>query len=84
MVPPCPAWGDEAFRCVSGEPYTWPTSAGRRLENFVDLSHFPFVHDGSLGDRRRTVAPIAKVDRLNGELRFQFRPSPDMNLPASR
>ena len=82
VVPPCPAWGDEAFRCVPGEPYTWPTSAGRRLENFVDLSHFPFVHDGSLGDRRQTVVPVAKVDRLNGELRFQFRPSPDMQLPG--
>ena len=80
-VPGCPAWGDDAFRCVPGEPYTWPTSAARRLENFVDLSHFPFVHDGSLGDRRQTVVPIAKVDRLNGELRFQFIPSPEMQLP---
>ena len=80
-IPGCPAWGDEAFRCVPGEPYTWPTSAARRLENFVDLSHFPFVHDGSLGDRRQTVVPIAKVDRLNGELRFQFIPSPEMQLP---
>ena len=80
-IPGCPAWGDEAFRCVPGEPYTWPTSAARRLENFVDLSHFPFVHDGSLGDRRQTVVPIAKVDRLKGELRFQFIPSPELQLP---
>ena len=80
-VPGCPAWDDPAFRNVQGEPYTWPTSAGRRLENFVDLSHFPFVHDGSLGDRRQTVVPVADIDRLNGELRFQFRPSPEMALP---
>ena len=80
-IPACPAWEDEGFRCVQGGPYTWPTSAARRLENFVDLSHFPFVHDGSLGDRRQTLVPIAKVDRLNGELRFQFRPSPEMQLP---
>ena len=80
-IPGCPAWGDDAFRCVLGEPYTWPTSAGRRLENFVDLSHFPFVHDGSLGDRRHTAVPIASIDQLEGELRFRFAPSPDMNLP---
>ena len=80
-IPGCPAWGDDDFRCVQGDPYTWPTSAARRLENFVDLSHFPFVHDGSLGDRRQTVVPIADIDRLNGELRFTFRPSPDMQLP---
>jgi methylxanthine N1-demethylase len=80
-IPGCPAWGDDDFRCVQGAPYTWPTSSGRRLENFVDLSHFPFVHDGSLGDRRQTIVPIADVDRLNGELRFVFRPSPEMKLP---
>ena len=81
QIPGCPAWGDDAFRCVEGEPYTWPTSAGRRLENFVDLSHFPFVHDGSLGDRRRTTVPIADIARIDGELRFRFEPEPEMDLP---
>ena len=81
-IPGCPAYADAAFRCVAGEPYTWPTSAARRLENFVDLAHFPFVHDGSLGDRRQTLVPIAKVDRLNRELRFRFVPSPEMQLPG--
>ena len=81
-IPGCPAYADAAFRCVAGEPYTWPTSAARRLENFVDLAHFPFVHDGTLGDRRQTRVPIAKVDRLNRELRFQFVPSPEMQLPG--
>ena len=80
-IPECPAWGDDAFRCVQGAPYTWPTSAGRRLENFVDLAHFPFVHDGSLGDRRHTTVPIADIARVGGELRFRFEPEPDMDLP---
>ena len=80
-IPGCPAWGDAAFRCVPGEPYTWPTSAGRRMENFVDLSHFPFVHDGSLGDRRHTTVPIAEIARVDGELRFRFEPEPGMDLP---
>ena len=81
QIPGCPAWGDDAFRCVQGAPYTWPTSAGRRLENFVDLAHFPFVHDGSLGDRRHTTVPIADIARVGGELRFRFEPEPDMALP---
>ena len=80
-VPGCPAWSDDAFRCVQGEPYTWPTSAGRRLENFVDLAHFPFVHDGSLGDRRHTTVPIADIARVDGELRFRFEPELGMDLP---
>ncbi len=80
-IPGCPAWDDDAFRCIQGAPYTWPTSAARRLENFVDLSHFPFVHDGSLGDRRLTQVPIANIDRIEGELRFRFEPAPGMDLP---
>ena len=83
QIPGCPAWGDDAFRCVEGEPYTWPTSAGRRLENFVDLSHFPFVHDGSLGDRRRTTVPIADIARVEGRAPVPLRTGPRYG-PARR
>ncbi|WP_147919521.1 aromatic ring-hydroxylating oxygenase subunit alpha [Ruania zhangjianzhongii] len=30
------------------------TSAGRGMENFLDMGHFPFVHPGVLGDEPRT------------------------------
>ena len=42
-----------------------------------------FPEDGFLRrrHRHRTAVPIAEVDRLNGELRFEFRPSPEMELP---
>lgn len=30
------------------------TSAGRGMENFLDMGHFPFVHAGVLGDEPRT------------------------------
>ena len=80
-IPGCPAWDDPTFKVVSGEPYTWPTSAGRRLENFVDLAHFPFVHDGTLGSRQHTETPMATIDRVDGELRFSYDPPTDLDLP---
>jgi phenylpropionate dioxygenase-like ring-hydroxylating dioxygenase large terminal subunit len=41
--------GLPARRVVCG-PYTVETSAPRLIENFLDTSHFAFVHEGWLGD----------------------------------
>jgi phenylpropionate dioxygenase-like ring-hydroxylating dioxygenase large terminal subunit len=82
VIPPHPSWDDRAMRVVSGAPYTWPTSAPRRVENFVDLAHFPWVHDGSLGRRDQPVPPVPDVTRAGGALRFSFDP-PDMDVDAT-
>jgi vanillate O-demethylase monooxygenase subunit len=37
------------MRTVEGEPMVWATSAGRHLENILDLAHFPFVHPSTFG-----------------------------------
>jgi phenylpropionate dioxygenase-like ring-hydroxylating dioxygenase large terminal subunit len=81
-LPALPAWGDPAFRMIAGPPYTWPVGAPRRVENFVDLAHFAFVHDGSLGRRDDPVPPIPAVDRVAGELRFRYDP-PDIDVEDS-
>ena len=38
-------------------PYDVATSAPRVVENFLDTSHFGFVHEGWLGDRAHTAVP---------------------------
>jgi len=76
-IPAHPSWDDESMRVVAGEPYTWPTSALRRVENFVDLAHFPWVHDGTLGTRAEPVPPIPSIERAGAELRFHYDP-PEM------
>lgn len=76
VVPPMPAAADSTMRVAGGEPYTWPTGAARRVENFVDLAHFAWVHDGTLGDRGEPVPPDVAVGREAGELRFSFAPPP--------
>jgi phenylpropionate dioxygenase-like ring-hydroxylating dioxygenase large terminal subunit len=45
-----PQWGDPAFRIVNCGPYTMNASGPRAVENFLDVTHFPFVHQGLLGD----------------------------------
>ena len=71
-VPKFPEFSDPTFRLVKGPAYDWETSAPRRLENFVDFSHFAFVHDGSIGSRSRpevdTVEPWREEE---GVLRFE-------------
>lgn len=42
---------DAAWRRVVCGPYAVATSAPRLVENFLDLSHFGFVHEGWLGER---------------------------------
>ena len=73
-IPANPAWEDPRMRVVAGSPYTWPTSAPRRVENFVDLSHFAWVHDGTLGRRSDPVPPVPVVRREACELRFEYDP----------
>lgn len=50
--PPFPEWDDANFRKTHAGPYPFRASGFRAVENFVDASHFPFVHGGFNGDPR--------------------------------
>ena len=82
-VPPCAAWADHAtpdpaLRVLAATPYQWPVGAARRVENFVDLAHFAWVHDGTLGRRDEPVPQIPEIARDHGALVFRYD-SPDMD-----
>ncbi|MFM7330721.1 MAG: Rieske 2Fe-2S domain-containing protein [Brachymonas sp.] len=51
VVPAFAAEADARLRKVNCGPYLVQTSAPRIVENFLDMSHFGFVHEGWLGDR---------------------------------
>jgi phenylpropionate dioxygenase-like ring-hydroxylating dioxygenase large terminal subunit len=51
-VPPFPEWADPTYRKIFCGPYAVAASGPRIVENFLDVGHFPFVHEGILGDRR--------------------------------
>lgn len=52
-VPPFPEWDKAEFRKVPCGPYPVQAAGPRIIENFLDVSHFPFVHGGLLGVRER-------------------------------
>lgn len=49
-VPPFPEWTKDEFRKVYAGPYPYKANSLRAVENFLDVSHFPFVHTGLNGD----------------------------------
>jgi phenylpropionate dioxygenase-like ring-hydroxylating dioxygenase large terminal subunit len=73
-IPAFPQWAHDAWRTVPGAPYTWPISVERRVENYTDLAHFAWVHDGSLGDRRHPEVPVPDITRRDGALHFHYDP----------
>jgi phenylpropionate dioxygenase-like ring-hydroxylating dioxygenase large terminal subunit len=54
-VPPFAAESDGGLRKVLCGPYDVATSAPRIMENFLDMAHFGFVHEGWLGMRAATA-----------------------------
>jgi phenylpropionate dioxygenase-like ring-hydroxylating dioxygenase large terminal subunit len=52
-VPQFPEWDDPTYRKVLCGPYPFNAAGPRAIENFLDVAHFPYVHEGLLGDQRR-------------------------------
>jgi phenylpropionate dioxygenase-like ring-hydroxylating dioxygenase large terminal subunit len=52
-VPAFPEWSDTSYRKILCGPYHVNASGPRIVENFLDVGHFPFVHEGILGSRER-------------------------------
>jgi phenylpropionate dioxygenase-like ring-hydroxylating dioxygenase large terminal subunit len=59
--PPFDAEADERLHKLLVGPVDVATSAPRIVENFLDLTHFAFVHDGSLGERAHARAEPSEV-----------------------
>lgn len=70
-LPEFEGWSDESMHCIMGEPYQWPCSSGRRMENFMDVTHFPFTHQGTLGAPPNTVFPVYPMDQDDRRLRWK-------------
>ena len=52
-VPTFPLLEDPSYEVLLAGPYRVKASGPRVVENFLDVGHFPFVHEGILGDRAR-------------------------------
>jgi phenylpropionate dioxygenase-like ring-hydroxylating dioxygenase large terminal subunit len=60
-LPAFEAESDENLRKVNCGPYEVHSSAPRIVENFLDMAHFGFVHEGWLGDLEHTRVPAYEV-----------------------
>jgi vanillate O-demethylase monooxygenase subunit len=80
-IPEFPEFEDEAFRKVWHlEPQATRTSAPRMIMATLDNTHFPWVHEGILGDKAHPEPPQHRIWRERSELLVQF----EMTQPANR
>jgi phenylpropionate dioxygenase-like ring-hydroxylating dioxygenase large terminal subunit len=63
------AEGDARLRKLNCGPYDVEASAPRIIENFLDMSHFGFVHEGWLGMREAAAIEDYRVEPLPTGLR---------------
>jgi phenylpropionate dioxygenase-like ring-hydroxylating dioxygenase large terminal subunit len=63
--PAFPEFADDGLRKVWCGPYDVRSSGPRIVENFLDMAHFAFVHEGILGDRDQAAIPDYTVEDFN-------------------
>lgn len=68
-LPAFAADADARLRKVLCGPYDVAASAPRIVENFLDMSHFAFVHEGWLGERGHAAMADYQVERTATGLR---------------
>ncbi len=80
-VPIMPEFEDARFGAAVCGPFTHIRAHGPRLiENYLDAAHFPFVHEGMLGDPARAAMPEFEVRRtatgIESDPIFVYQPDP--------
>jgi phenylpropionate dioxygenase-like ring-hydroxylating dioxygenase large terminal subunit len=76
-----PEFDEPGFTTYEAPTLVRSCSAARQLENFMDESHFAWVHEGILGDRLHAEAPAFDVTRDGNELRFGWHERPNAIHP---
>ena len=82
-IPDCPEFDDPEYTNYLVGPFTWDCAAARAIENFVDQAHFPWVHEGILGDRSRPETIPVDVRRCPEELHYAFADQPNPMHPVA-
>ena len=71
-LPPHPEWDDADYDKVYTGPYEFDSGGPRVVENVLDVTHFPFVHDAMLG---RKASPKRSVNTRFGNRRRDCAPA---------
>ncbi|MRG88096.1 aromatic ring-hydroxylating dioxygenase subunit alpha [Salinibacillus xinjiangensis] len=65
---PYPEHDKEGYRTIICGPYEVKANAPRIIENFLDVSHLMFVHEGMLGDANHVEIVDYDVEFIDGRL----------------
>lgn len=80
-LPAFPEWADASFQKTWCGPYTFRASAPRVVENFLDVAHFPYVHEGILGSKDVPEIPdyelVAEGTQITASGIRVYQPDPD-------
>ena len=86
--PVLPEFQDPVFRLVHCGPYSFDAAAPRVVENFLDVAHLAFVHDGLLGDSAHPELPDYQVRTDESGITASdisiYQPDPDGTGKGSR
>ena len=63
---------DPTYRRINSGVDTWTTSATRMTDNFLDISHFPWVHKGTFGIAANQNVPKIDLEQLDDDF-FGYR-----------
>lgn len=63
---------DPAFKMMHDPPPEWNVTAGRQLENFIDVGHFSWIHTGTFGNRNQPEVAPYEVQRQPTGFRVQY------------
>ena len=58
---------DPTYRRINTGVDVWETSATRMTDNFMDISHFPYVHVGTFGIPDNTEVPKITMEDLDAD-----------------
>ncbi|MYB24776.1 MAG: aromatic ring-hydroxylating dioxygenase subunit alpha [Acidimicrobiia bacterium] len=64
-IPKVPQEDDPSFRRLNPDVQVWRTSATRMVDNFLDITHFPFVHAATIGGATEEVVPKLELEQLD-------------------
>jgi phenylpropionate dioxygenase-like ring-hydroxylating dioxygenase large terminal subunit len=71
---------DPAFRRINSGMQAWQVSAPRMVDNFCDISHFPWVHVGTFGAGQSPLVPRIELGDL-GDGWYGYAYEVDANNP---
>ncbi|MFV2040043.1 MAG: Rieske 2Fe-2S domain-containing protein [Acidimicrobiales bacterium] len=79
-VPAVPHDTDPAFRRINTGMEVWDVSSTRMTDNFLDISHFPWVHAGTFGGGQTARVPLIELQDLDDDF-FGYAYEVDANNP---